>query len=214
MSLQAIKAAGPNPFYMTPAEGQDLASRGLIAVHEANPMNPNQFRVTLTPAGEAEFLKTQGSTAVKSKPTFEIESGFPIPTVKRGGFPEGMQRNRESSYPFDKMEIGQSFHVAVTADEQEPWKKLASSVNAANKRNEIQYIDPSNGQPVPEIKTVKKLQKDASGKVVLDANGKKVSVATQEQGFKMVPTKKFRAFKVGDTDPKGPGCRVFRVPLN
>lgn len=201
--LQAIRTSQVT-VYMTPEEGQDLAAKGFISVlaNEIDPNRPGAYRVMLTAAGLAQ-CETQPAQP-KVKPTFEIETGVVLPAIKRGG--GGGARNRESSYPFDKMEVGHSFHVAVTEQDKEPWSKLSSSVNAANKRSEVEVVPQ-----VIETTQVKKIIKDTAGNNVLDAFGKKTYSIVAVTGPKMIATKKFRACKVGQTDPKGPGCRVFRI---
>ncbi|MBL1375594.1 DUF7303 family protein, partial [Acinetobacter baumannii] len=52
-----------------------------------------------------------------------------IPTPKRGG-----GRKAGTQYPFDELEIGQSFFVPATEAKPEPVKSLASTVTSANER--------------------------------------------------------------------------------
>lgn len=68
----------------------------------------------------------------KVKETFEIEDNIPLPTVKRGGG-KGVEK-----YPFDKLEIGQSFHVPATEDRPNPGKTLASTVSSAKNRYKVE----------------------------------------------------------------------------
>lgn len=79
-----------------------------------------------------------------------IIDNVPLPEKRAGG------RGGESLYPFDKLEIGQSFGVkGKTA------KGMASTVSSANKR----YVDDV---------------KDAAGNVVKDANGKVIRKASRK----------------------------------
>lgn len=59
--------------------------------------------------------------------TFVIEDGFTLPVVKRGG-------KKADIYPFDKIEVGQSFFVPATEAKPNPAKVLASTVSSATKR--------------------------------------------------------------------------------
>jgi hypothetical protein len=59
--------------------------------------------------------------------SFKIESGVPLPAIKRGGM-------RAQMYPFDHLEIGQSFFVPVTETIPNPGKTLASTVSSATRR--------------------------------------------------------------------------------
>jgi hypothetical protein len=201
MSLAAIKAAGSNPYYMTAAEGMELANKGHIVVNpnDCSPTNPQAFRVMLTSAGEAALAASTGAAR------FAIRSDIAVPVIKRGN-PALKRGPRVPIYPFDLLEVGQSFHVPVTPEDAEPWKKIASSTNAANAKALAKVVPE-----VMETKSIRKLSKDAEGKPILDAEGKKVYTETQVTEPKTYATKKFKCCKVGATDPDGVGCRVFRV---
>lgn len=58
---------------------------------------------------------------------FVIESGIPIPEIRRGG-------DRTSQYPFDKLEVGQSFFVPATETMPNPGKTLGVTVSSATRR--------------------------------------------------------------------------------
>lgn len=58
---------------------------------------------------------------------FQIEKNVAIPSVTGRG-------KKESSYPFDDMEVGDSFFVPETEDRPNPAKSLASTVSSANAR--------------------------------------------------------------------------------
>jgi len=60
---------------------------------------------------------------------FAIEKGVPMPKVRRN--------TRNSRYPFDVMEIDDSFHVPTTEDDTDPAKRLASTVSARNKSYQV-----------------------------------------------------------------------------
>ncbi len=204
-------------FYMSAEEGSELAANGLIAVdpNATDPTNQFKYKVTITEAG-LKVLESQTSALptlpTTTAPKFEIETGIAIPKSTRGN--SGNLKPRTSSYPFDQLEIGQSFHVAVSAEDAEPWKKMASNVSAANARSETKYVDPSTGQ-TPMVQVQKKtLAKDAAGNNVLDAAGKKTYLTSIEIVEKTVPTKHFVARQVNAKDSKGPGVRVFRVALS
>jgi hypothetical protein len=57
---------------------------------------------------------------------FELESNIPLPKSRR--------RVQTMKYPFDVMEVGQSFHVAPTEKNPSPSKSLASTVSSAKNR--------------------------------------------------------------------------------
>jgi hypothetical protein len=58
----------------------------------------------------------------------EIEKNIPMPVLNKG-------RMRGSyKYPFEKMEIGDSFHVAKSEERPKPARTLASTVSTASKK--------------------------------------------------------------------------------
>jgi hypothetical protein len=68
--------------------------------------------------------------AVKSvvpKMDFEIETGIPVPEIKRGG-------ERANAYPFDTLEVGASFFIPESETLKNPAKTLASTVSSATRR--------------------------------------------------------------------------------
>lgn len=72
----------------------------------------------------AEPATNEGTKTVTA---FTIETGVPVPTIKRAGA-------ATSFYPFDGLEVGQSFFVPATEDMPNPGKSLASTVSSASKR--------------------------------------------------------------------------------
>lgn len=58
---------------------------------------------------------------------FELEKGIPVPVSAK--------RMRGSyKYPFEKMEVGDSFHIAPTKERPKPARTLASTVSTASKK--------------------------------------------------------------------------------
>lgn len=210
--LYNLNNAGTLPFYMSADEGSELASNGLISVESGfvNPINPSQFLVRITDAGKAILTTSPPAASVSAAPgvkqTFTIDDNIPLPAIVRGGGNTGNFRHRTSQYPFEQLQVNQSFHVAVTAEDAEPHKKMASNVSAANKRSEVPVV------PGEVVRTNHKRKLlDPQGKPVKGSDGKDVYEQYEMIGPKMVPTKKFVARQVNATDPKGAGVRVFRV---
>ena len=58
---------------------------------------------------------------------FDIDKGLPMPPVTT--------TRRPAKYPFAKLEIGDSFHVAQTDERKTPVRSMASIVSATNKRH-------------------------------------------------------------------------------
>lgn len=217
--LAALFAAGTNPFYMTGEQGQELLANGCIVIdpNQVGPV-PGSCRVATTEAGMKALEGHKASfKPVVSAPTVGI--GLPAPG-KRGG--NNNLKPRSSTYPFnDLLEPVtladgsiqySSFHVACKPENPEPWLAMASNVSAANTRSEVEVKDAS-GTVVTETVQKKTMVKGPDGKGLKGADGKTqytVSVVSQP---KTQATKKFIARRVNETDPNGPGVRVFRVQV-
>lgn len=122
--------------HTSPAVHVPLIEAGLV---EINPEIINQAGEVATRATEKGIAAVNANvqpavTAVAGKPSFVLESNIPVPTVKRGGRGGDM-------YPFDSMEVGQSFFVAATEDKPEPAKSLASTVSSATARYAVPAED-------------------------------------------------------------------------
>lgn len=138
--------------YASVDETKALEAEGLVEVHPTT-VGPNGERLVRATAKAIQAQNAQpnataagASTAgagTPVKPSFTIDKGIPIPeSVGRG-------RIGATKYPFDAMEVGDSFFIA------EDHKKLASTVSSANQR----YAKPDptgeqrkarNGQMVPK----------------------------------------------------------------
>jgi hypothetical protein len=112
-----LLAAEPTLFIVNPnvapdAEGKvqaALTAAGLAAVQAAPAVEPAKANVSSVPSETA---------------TFEIRSNVPLPTIQRGG-----GAGRVSKYPFDKLEVGQSFFIpGITT------KSFASTINGQNRK--------------------------------------------------------------------------------
>jgi len=167
VGIAAIVAATNSPagfMYVHKDEAQRLTAEGLAEVNMAivNPQNPNEFATRATQKGKDSVTsasagfgqpsqtapasnQVEAETSEEdegqedeedSKSKFVIDTGIPIPTISgRGG------RAGVSIYPFDKMEVGNSFFVPKAA------KNLASTISSANARYATPELD-ANGQPV------------------------------------------------------------------
>lgn len=197
--LAAIVAAGANPHYMTGAEGQELLNAGLIIADPNQPGPvPGSCRVALSDVGR-QFVQAQTAAAAtashKVKPVVSaVTAGIAIPPSKPRASRNSNLTPKKAIYPFEQLEIMQSFHIAATADNPAPTKKMVSNLSAAHARFAIPVVDPA-GQPVMHT--------------VLNRRTKQ-----HETKVKTALTRKFICREVDASDPCGPGCRVFRVPLD
>jgi hypothetical protein len=211
-NLQLVANSTPaNPVFLTGAEGQTLLQAGLIAIDatRVSPTNSTAVLASITEVGMNYLLSNPAPVAPVAAPkvAFAVQKGIalPAPKVKKEKKEKG---ERVILYPFDSMEIFDSFHVPVTVDNPEPWKNVSSQVNVANKK----YRTPA----VPEeMVTVEKKTaiKDAEGNFVRGEDGKRTYSVTQVTEKKMIPTRRFALRQVGEGDPCGAGARVWRIEL-
>ena len=202
-------ANAPNGFLlMTEAEGADIVNAGLATVDAGN-IQGDKAPVVLTEAGKKLAAENQtapvetapvAAVAVNAKSSgFEIDDGVEMPT-------DSKRRGRETGYPFDKLEIGQSFHVPTTSDNTDPASRLASSVSGAR----LRFSEPTGATETVEVKTYVRHE---SGKgFAKDADGKRIVESTKtEERPVLRMTRDFAVKAVGPNDPKGEGARVWRV---
>jgi hypothetical protein len=111
-------------------DGEAVATRATeagIAYYDAH---KEEFETPDAPAPEQEKVEKPKETV---KMDYEIESGIEIPSPRAFG-----SASRASIYPFDKLEVGQSFFLPAAPDDKIPAvKKYASTVNSANQRYAI-----------------------------------------------------------------------------
>lgn len=196
--LKLIEAAGENGLMLTRAEAHMAIKDGDATVDTNVTEGEGDkalAKVTLTDQGRAKLAP---------KAAIEIDDGVAMPEAKKGGAQRG------SKYPFDLLvKVGQSFHVAKTAENPDPVTALASSLTGARRRFAVEVKD-ENGNPVMEAVTVKTYATDSNGKRVKGEDGKWVVTGeTTESRPKLRFLREFVAAEVGANDPKGPGARVF-----
>ncbi len=192
--MAMIAAAGDTGLMLTQAEGLDLINSGFATV-DASVTEGETAKVTLTEAGQAS-LNGSGN-----KPTgYEIEDNIAMPTDKA-------RKGRTGGYPFEGLNVGQSFHVAATADEDADAvaARLQSSVSGARTR-----FATDSGEK--ETVNVKVYAKGDDGKFLKGEDGKRVVASeTPTERAKLTITRDFKVRAVGSDDPKGAGARVWRT---
>lgn len=204
--LAAIAASETGYLMLTQAEGQDIVNNG-FAVVDTSIVEGDTAAVRLTEAGTAELAKQNEAPAATAtdaaaKASYDIDDGVPMPTGT-------VRRGREGGYPFDKLEIGQSFHVAKSADNEDPATRLASSVSGAR----VKYSVEVPGETETVTKKTYKRGPDGKG-YAKDADGKRIVESEETVTVpKLKLTRDFVCKSVDATDPKGEGARVWRVEL-
>lgn len=206
--LALIAAASVGYLFLTQEEGADIVTAGQAALKTDVEAPAGLAAVELTDAGKAFLAEHQSEVvapAAKASPSYEIEDGVAMPDNKtRSG-------GRQFQYPFDKLNVGQSFHVAKTADNEDPAARLASSVSGARARFAVPETD-AEGKPVMETVKQTVYAKDDKGSFVKGADGKRVKTGEQDVSRpKMKVVRDFSVRAVDATDPKGEGARVWRT---
>ncbi len=205
-AIAAATAKGET-VYLSAVEGHALAQAGLIApdTSRVDPTDQNKVAVGLTEAGSAFVIEHGGLPAEGSASNdeglkaddYEIETGIPYKPRRRGVAPDGTPK--APKYPFDRLEVGQSFHIKPTAKVPEPWKSVNAAVSLATKSYDQPELD-ANGAQMNETVTLKKRGPD--GKMI---------AAGETTRIKMKHTRTFSIVRVDNTDPKGVGARVYRL---
>lgn len=193
VELLKLIAAAPNGVLMlTQAEGKDIVDAGQ-AVVDGNNVSGDTAGVSLTPAGLA---------AVAAAPKIAIRSDLAVPAKTR--------KPKAVKYPIDQLEVGQSFHIPLTADNTDPAASIQSTISGARAK----YAEPlfdADGKPIMETVHTREYEKGPDGKAVKDANGKRIvktGNTVERQKTKIV--RDFVVATVGANDPDGPGARVWR----
>lgn len=144
IGLAEIVAAGANGLFTPAAVHGPLVEAGLVEINPAMTNEAGEIATRATQAGiesldngakvgnNATSETAETGTTQKVKTMLNIEDGIPVPTISgrgRGG----------NAYPFDQLEVGQSFFVANSEDKPNAAKSLASTVSSATAR----YAVPS-----------------------------------------------------------------------
>lgn len=195
ISLQTvIDATKADGFVYTPASFHDplIASGDVeINVEMKDEAGNIATRATDKALNTVNTQTTPAGTAAPEKvaPKFEIEAGIPIPARTRVAG-AGLRAGRTPIYPFDALEIGQSFFVP-NVGEKSAAKAMASTVAGANSR----YVEVIEGQTRENRK------------------GKTVPATKQLRKFKIFDTERDVTDAAGVVT-KQKGARVFRVALD
>lgn len=126
--MQSIVDAGENGKICVAEEIDELLGYGFVEVAETDAQGNVPTRAT---AKGIEFMNGPTETPKepkKAKQTtlFEIDDNVPLPPKKR--------KTGGSKYPFDLLEVGQSFHIPVSEENPDPAKRVASAVTNANRK--------------------------------------------------------------------------------
>lgn len=199
--------------YLSQAEGEGLLGANLITVNtnQPDPNDASKVAAYPTEAGAKFYdenndtsgaVAGEGEGAGTKAAAFEIDDNVPLAEKRRGS----VGQKRESIYPFDKLGVGQSFHVPVSADMPKPNRTLGSAVSNATKSYAVEDLAADGSK---QYDTVNAPNKDAAGNVIKNADGSEQTRA--EQRVRMKNTRVFTVRAVGADDPRGEGARVYRT---
>lgn len=182
---QIVEGKELNRTYYVGAEvGYPLLQAGLITVDDTdrNPHNDEEVAAIPTAAGIAHIKGVQPP----AEKVYPVSDGYVIddympPRSVRSRSPNG------SVYPFDSLQVGQSFHVPATAAMPKPARTLASATSLATRK----YAVAAGYETHPD------------GTPKLDKAGNPVPRWEKTRVF---------AVQIADPDdPRGPGARVKRT---
>ncbi|AEX56125.1 hypothetical protein KL1_00055 [Burkholderia phage vB_BceS_KL1] len=140
----AIAASAEGFIYAAAGDVAPFVAAGLVETNETIKDENGNIAVRLKPETEGTSnVNTATNTAAPvAASAFAIEDGVPLPS--------GSGRGRTgTTYPFDALNVGQSFFVPNSEDKPNAAKSLASTVSSATAR----YAQPS---PDGATKTNKK----------------------------------------------------------
>ena len=148
IGLAEIVAAGANGMFVPESVYAPLVEAGLVEINPAMVNEAGEIATRATQAGiesldsgaivvdnattEANSETAATGKTEKVKSMFKIENEVPVPAISgrgRGG----------NVYPFNQLEVGQSFFVANSESKPNAAKSLASTVSSATAR----YAVPS-----------------------------------------------------------------------
>lgn len=216
--LVAISVAEQNGtfYHVSRVEGEPLIQHvpPLIEV-DFNNRNDQGLAARLTVAGK-ELMMTSENIAARAderatfaaaapKPSYPVLTGAVMPQSKRGNKGGGAP----VVYPFDQMELGQFFFVAVSQKHKDPVKTLGSTVSSANMRYAVD---------TGEKRTVIRAKRGKKNKAVLDVNGEKIMETSEVPVYRH--TRKFKIAaveagkKYGEWEAPANGAMIMRVPLS
>lgn len=149
-------------YYVSQTEADEAGLKHnppLIEVNTAM-LEGDKAAARATEAGIAFMAPAAPKAAVEASTGFELVKGAVLPPSKRG---VGLHGGAPKKYPFDQMEVGDSFFVPVSDKLPNPVKTLGSTVSSVN----LRYAEVS-GE-----KTVTRAKRGPDRKAVFE-NGQKV----------------------------------------
>lgn len=150
---EAINASADGFIMAAPKAVEPFVKAGLVETNETISDDAGNIAVRLKP--ETEGTQTMNETKpAATAASFSLDDNVPMPTISgrgRGG----------NVYPFDQMEVGQSFFVPNSEDKPNAAKSLASTVSSATARYAVPSEDGATkknkaGEDVPVMVETRK----------------------------------------------------------
>jgi len=177
--------------HVSKAEGEDLLTHNPalieVNINQPDPNDSTKVACRITRAGES-FLIVNASPINEVSPVtggFEVITNAVLPASKRGGGGGGAPMK----YPFDKLEVGNSFFVPATAKLPNPLKTLGSTISSAN----IRYAN------VIGEKEVTRAKRGEKNRLVLDDNGAKIMETKTVPQYEFTRKFSIRGVEAGKT---------------
>lgn len=125
ITLAQIADAGENGMYVLESSISALINDGLVET-DGSVNDDGEKRYRASDKGKANISDKEPKTATV-KTAFSLDDDVPMPVVSAS-------RGRTETYPFDLMNVNQSFFVANSEDKKDAYKSLGSTVSGANQR--------------------------------------------------------------------------------
>jgi hypothetical protein len=203
MSKLADATRAGGYLYLTDDDAAPLVAAGLAEVNPNLKDSDGNEAIRATEAG-LEAMPASPEATTSSTVSVKIRTGIVVPARTRAG------RGREEKYPFSTLNVGDGFHIPVTADMPQPWKTLQSTISSANARFAVEKKD-SHGNVIMESKQISKAQRDSNNNVIKGPDGKMFRVTVTESLPVLEYQRRFTVFRAPDGDPDGPGAIVTRI---
>lgn len=128
-SLKAAIEGSESKFIYASAESvKKFAAEGLVETNDGLKDAAGNIAVRLKPETATQGAATVTQTPATNTSAFAIEDGIALPASARG--------RTSTTYPFEALNVGQSFFVPNTAEKPNAAKSLASTVSSATARYE------------------------------------------------------------------------------
>lgn len=171
--------------YISKEDGMPLLKQELISVDTTDLNEKGDARVALTEKGNA--MVSGNGAAVTAATGYGVIKGAVLPPSKRGNAKGG---GAPTQYPFDQLEVGDTFFVPKSDKHPNPEKTLGSTVSSANMR----YAEKTG-----EIKTVTRNKRGAKNKLIKDEQGNPISETVQLPVYRFTRRFSLRPVEAGKT---------------